>query len=179
MSTFGEFSLMETIGKKLIDQCRQLIKDNSYKFILTTHPHHWSGEYSKKKPYGKFLLQQEDKGFTVIRPDWDWAPYLIASDMAIADHTSLAIYFSLLQKPMLMVRVPGAALAEGAPSHELLAHLPCLRNTTDIKEELQAAYSAFSKTKMVALTKKFHSYPGQAATRMQKQFYEVLSMANG
>ncbi len=176
-STWGP-SIMESIGRELINQCRQLARQGSCRFILSTHPKHWYGEYSKKHPWGQFLLDQQDEAFVIAKPEDDWAPFMIASDIAITDHTSLAVNYALLGKPMLYVSVSGAELVEQFPVWKLSRVLPYLSTPASLEKELKSALTDFPAAEVEAIAREIVAFPGEAADRMTGHFYELLGISS-
>ena len=116
-------------------------------------------------------------GFVVVQPDTDWAPYMVASDIALTDHTSLAVNYALLNKPMLYVSVPDASLVKGAPVHELSEILPRLEGVDKLEEGLLTAFSEFPREQVAKIARECNSYPGEAADRIKKEIYGVLKLA--
>jgi len=176
-STYGATSLMESIGKALVGKCINLAEAKGWKFILQTHPHHWTGPHAVDHPYGQFLLKQEDKpGITVIHPDEDWAPHMIASDMVITDHTSLSMTYALLSKPTLFVDVPGTQLIEGNPGHRLAQILPKLSSVGNLAEDIKRARDTFPREQVAEIAKDILSYPGEAVERMRSELLGFLGL---
>ena len=176
-STYGATSLMESIGNELVPQCVSLAAETDFRFILQTHPHHWTGPYAQDHPYGHFLLDQEGKpGITVIHHDEDWAPYMMASDMVITDHTSLSMTYALLGKPMLFVAVPGTTLIEGNPGERLAQVLPKLSSIENLAVDIERARNEFPREQVAEIAKDILSYPGEAADRIQKEVYGLLGL---
>jgi len=175
-STWGP-SIMESMGRELIAQCRRLTKQNRYRFILSTHPKHWSGAYAEKHPWGKFLLGQEGDDFVIAKPEDDWAPLMIASDITLTDHTSLAVTYALLGKPMLYVALPEAKLVEQFPVWKLSRVLPQLSEPETLEADLQKALTQFPADEVAAIAAEIVAYPGEAANRMTKHFYELLNLS--
>lgn len=176
-STYGETSLMESVGRELISHCVVLAHSKDWRFILQTHPHHWTGPRATSHPFGQFLSAQEDKpGITVIRNGEGWAPAMVASDMVITDHTSLSMTYALLGKPMLFVDVPGTTLIEGNPGQRLAKVLPKLSTPGCLAEDIARARSAFPREQVAEIAKDILSYPGEAAERIRNEVCSLLAL---
>ena len=174
-STYGETSLMESIGRDLIAACARAAAEHGWEFILQTHPNHWTGPWAEEHPYGKLLLEQEGKpGITVIHHDEDWAPYMVASDMVITDHTSLSMTYALLGKPMLFVAVPGTTLIEGNPGERLARILPKLSDPGSLVADIDRAMRDFPHEQVAEIAKDILSYPGEAAVRIRREVAGLL-----
>lgn len=177
-STYGPTSLMETVGSSLVTECVRLARNRGWKFILQTHPHHWKGPRSKEHPWGRFLLEQEGKpGIRVIHPEEDWAPFLVASDMAITDHTSLCMTYALLGQPILYVDVPGTTLETGGnPGWDLARILPGLSGVDRLAEDICRARFEFPRDQVAEIAKEILSCPCEAAMRIRTEVYGLLKL---
>lgn len=174
-STYGETSLMESIGRELIAACAAGAAEHGWKFILQTHPHHWTGPYAEEHPYGNVLLEREgERGITVLHHDEDWAPHMIASDMVITDHTSLSMTYALFGKPMLFVEVPGTTLIEGNPGERLARILPKLSDPDNLVADIERAMRDFPREQVADIAKDILSYLGEAAQRVRTEAYQLL-----
>ena len=176
-STYGPTSLMETIGRELVAECVRLAATGRWRFILQTHPHHWSGARPDVPPCGAMLLAQEGKpGIRIIHQGEDWATHMIASDMVITDHTSLSMTYALLGKPMLFVD-GRAELIEGNPGQRLAAVLPKLGAPETLEPDLLAALESLPEKQVKEITGDILSYPGEAAERVRREVYELLGLS--
>ncbi len=175
-STWGPTSLLETVGKDLIEQAATLQNNSRYRFILSTHPHHWDGTGSVDTSYGRYLSQQTQRGFHVIHPQDDWGPYMIASDIAITDHTSLSVTYALLGKPMLCVANDAAGVLKSMPVGQLMDFLPRLQSPDHLAQQIETAVKQFPKERLAALAKQINAHPGEAAQRVQKEAFQLLDL---
>ena len=176
-STYGETSLMESLGRDLISRCVTLAEKTGWRFILQTHPHHWTGPRAAMHPFGQFLLDHEDKpAVTVIRGGEDWAPAMVASDMVITDHTSLSMTYALLEKPMLYVDVPGTILVQREPRQRLAEALPKLSAPENLAADLEYARRHFPRDQVAEIAKDILSYPGESASRIREEVYSLLRL---
>ena len=174
-STYGENSLMETIGKELINKCVELSKKNKWKFIFQTHPNYWDGPVSKIKPYGKFLLTKKDcKNVIIITPKEHWAKYMVASDIAITDHTSLSMTYALLKKPLLFVNIPGIRLIKNNPGERLYLKMPKINNIEEIEDKIRFANRNFKKDFLDNTIGDILSYSGESSKRIKKEILKIL-----
>ena len=102
ISTWGPTSLFQTIGEELI--CATARISNKYKFIFSLHPRHDEFGDIKGRRREDILNHCETMG---IRPDrqLSWQHYVVASDIAISDHSSLCLYYVLLKKPLVLTAI--------------------------------------------------------------------------
>ena len=126
LSTFGPHSLMETVGRPLMEEMRHLTSKGGYRFVVCTHPNLWAAQRRLGKPWDEFLQGQRQHGLTIIEPGDGWISALAAADAAISDHTSLATAFALLGKPMAFVPVAASTLQMNSTMSRLIAVSPTL-----------------------------------------------------
>ena len=176
MSTWGSASLMETVGKELIEQARRLMDECGYRFILSTHPNHWQGDHAVRQPWGEFLLRQRRHGFHVIGHLEGWERYMIASDLAVTDHTSLAVTYAQLGRPMLFVPVREEKLLEGSHVQRLYEACPRIDTPTLLEPRLEQAQRTYPSEQLGRIAHSANAYPGEASWRVREQIYEVLGL---
>jgi CDP-glycerol glycerophosphotransferase (TagB/SpsB family) len=62
----------------------------------------------------QILQRWAAKGATVDEGNNAWRDFLVASDVAIADHSSLALYHALLGHPLIFIPVPAGEYVEAS-----------------------------------------------------------------
>ena len=172
MSTWGAESMMEAMGETLIEAAEGLV--GTYRFVLSTHPNHWTGPYSEKHPWGDRLLATRANGFDVITPDDDWTRFAIASDAAISDHTSLAVTYALLGRPLFFVPVDEAVMTLGTLGRQLYDALPRIDGAHQLENTLKTAWSDYPKANLETISRRIDSYPGEAATRIRAEVERLV-----
>ncbi len=132
MSTWGVSSLVRTIGPAIIDQVMKL--DAKYRFFVFAHAHNFQNRE------GLTILKAiKAKGMEVIDPGpSSWIPYAVAADLAISDKTSLSLYFSLLQKPIIFTQISEDEFVRGTPFIRLYNMSPKLLAPEDLGEQIEA-----------------------------------------
>lgn len=112
ISTWGATSLIATVGDSLLEVFTGF--DASYKFVLSLHPRFDKfGGFTRTRD--DVLSQWSAMGVIVDRDNSHWKDILIASDMAIADNSSLAFYYFILKKVVRFVVVDKDASIPGSP----------------------------------------------------------------
>jgi hypothetical protein len=103
---------MATMGFKLLDHLEHT--NHSHHVLLSLHPR-WDkfgdGNYLCRK---QILQRWAAKGATVDEGNNAWRDFLVASDVAIADHSSLALYHALLGHPSIFIPVPADECVEAS-----------------------------------------------------------------
>lgn len=172
MSTWGADSLMESMGHEILATAGAL--GPPYRFILSTHPNHWSGPHAKSQPWGERLLAAKERGFSVIEPGDDWSRFAIATDVAITDHTSLAVTFALLGKPMYFVPVNPSEIAEGTIGRALYEALPRLEAPSQLESTLRRASEDYPLNTLREIRARINSYPEEAEARTRRVISEFF-----
>jgi hypothetical protein len=108
--TGGKFNSLETMGAQVIDRIRAADRWN-----LLVKPH----DHPKLTTVDWFqeLAASEDAHCRLVR-DWDVVPYLHAADLLITDASSVAVEYTLLDRPMIFLDVPKlwqGVVKRGAP----------------------------------------------------------------
>jgi hypothetical protein len=120
-STFGPESVIGRLPE-LPEQLVGGLPADEFKIVAVLHPGVWAqhGAWQVRQ----WLSRARHSGVYVVPPHDGWQAALLAADVVIADHGSLALYATLLGKPVLLagrdspVTVPGSAaavLAAAAP----------------------------------------------------------------
>jgi len=171
-STFRE-SLIEDLGYTLLDECKRLAELKGYKFIISLHPHLWHGLYAASHPWGERALAYASDSIRIRRPEEDGDSCMIASDIALTDHTSLCISYALLDKPMLFY-LPKNGFQATDVLEPLLELYPQLTEIGQLDNLIQEAQRVHDPARLHAVMDRFVSYRGQAAERINQVFDRLL-----
>lgn len=174
MGTWRQDSLMESAGRELVAEAIRL--RGQYQFVFSTHPLHWKGEYAAKHPWGKFLLENRQPGIAVVEPDDDGEKAAIAADILIADHTSLAVKYALLKKPLLLWERREGLVAPGTFGDRIYQALPHVHGVKDLGNALETARQWYPMERLSAFADEINSYPGQAAARIRQEVLQLLNL---
>lgn len=176
-STYGPASLFEWIGRQLVEKCIDLTKQEKWKFIFQTHPHHWVETKQGYSPHAQLLIDQKERpGIHIVGPRDDFVPYMVASDMVITDHTSLFMTYASLNKPILFVDVPGATLCDKSPGKLLSQILTKFTGINNLIDDMLLAKENFPNEKVSKVTNLILSYPGEAVCRVRKEVLQLLDI---
>ena len=170
-STWGPHSLMERFGPQLVAEARKL--GDKYRFVFSAHPLQWGGKPAHMR---QFLLDQQSAGTPLRRPEEDFAPYMIASDLAVSDFTSLTVTYALLGKPLILIPIDDALLVEHLPAWQLVHTCPVLRAPDELDGAITSALADYPFEQMEQITRQVNSYPGQAAERIRNEVYRLLQL---
>jgi hypothetical protein len=142
--------------------------------MLVLHPHLWTGRRDERRRLAELLLPRERRGLIACGPDQDWRPALAAADVAVIDHSSLALYWALLARPTVAVPVPSHALSLSAPIAVLRAASPLAAEPAELSGAVLSARERFDTRPFAAHQGVIRSFPGQAAERTRAALYRRL-----
>ena len=174
LSTWGPCCLMAQMGPGLLEQAERL--GHRYRFIFSTHPNHWRGPQAELEPWGAYLEAHAPLGCRVIKPDDDTLAALVAADLALTDHGSLAMNFAILDKPMAVVPVAPEGIVERTLAAVFQRILPRLESPDELETLLAELPRRFPHRKVRRIVRLFNSFPGQASERICEAIYTVLQL---
>lgn len=171
ISTWGSMSLFQTIGEALLFEATKL--SDKYKFIFSLHPRHDEFGDLKGRKREDILKKYEAMG---IRPDRNlsWEKYVVACDIAISDHSSLCLYYVLLNKPLILVPMQNNSFIKDSAFDRLRQLALTLNPPEQLGELLQVALATSYQTQLNAFGRMIRDYPGHAAERYKEEIYKLL-----
>lgn len=174
MSTWGEHSLLHTMGDAIIEGARPLL--GGFRFIMSAHPMDYKAWPYSVRVWGEHLQSLRKEGFQVREPSDDWLPYMAACDLILTDHTSLAVYGIPLGKPCLFIPLAENLLTEGSAIWNLWKISPTLSDPRRLKDALGQTIANYPYERLEQLGREINSWPGQSARRMREEIYRLLGM---
>jgi hypothetical protein len=176
ISTWGRGSLFRTIGKELLEEARKLQEE--FRFVLSVHPMEHLPKPRGERVWGEYVRAQKQHGFLVREPAEDWTSYLVACDVILTDHTSLALRGAVLGRPIVYVPVSDDLIMEGSITWLLREISPVIKkDASDLRECLLGAIHDYPFDKLRKLGRAVNPYPGRSGERIRKEVYELLELA--
>lgn len=175
LSTWRPECLIESVGDEFLEESRKLLSE--FKFIISVHPNEYVPEHSGQRVWGEYLPTQRKYGYIIREPDEDFIPYMVACDIVLTDHTCLADYAILLQKPTICVPVSHEYIWKGSITWQLYQFAPILNDMRNLREALLKTKSDYPFEKLVRLANSMNPYPGEAAHRISKAIYDLLKLS--
>ncbi len=176
-STYRE-SLVEDFGEALLIECNRLAEREGYHVIISLHPHLWTGAYAEKHPWGQIACRYESDRVRVRRPSETPTNALIASDIALTDHTSHCINFALLGKPMLFY-LPRNGFQTTDVLQPLLDLYPRITSVEEIGDLLVRSAEQHDPDRLANVVRRYVGHPGQATERINAVLDQLLSRKGG
>lgn len=171
ISTWGPMSLFQTVGEELLHEAAKI--SNKYKFIFSLHPRHDEFGDEKGRKREDILNKYEFQG---IRPDRNlsWEEYVVASDVAVSDHSSLCLYYVLLNKPVILISINDNSFIKDSVFDRLRQLTFTLNNPEKLDDLLQIAIKNSNQNELREFGLTIRDYPGHAAERYKEEIYNVL-----
>ncbi len=176
LSTWGPACLWQTVGDAVLAQSRKLLDE--FRFILNAHPHEYRPKPPGERVWGEVVRAQRQHAYLVREPDADWAPYMVACDVLLTDHTSLALHGALLGRPAVYVPVSDELLEPGSLVWQYRHLSPVVRlDCSDLRERLTEALASYPLEPLQRLSREINSCPGQASDLVRHEVYQLLGLA--
>lgn len=137
--SWNKESLFHVLGEELFAKCEKL-KDK-YLFIFSIHPNEYRVYDKKVKPLGNLVEEQRKHGFLVRSPREDWLPYMMASDMIVADYTTMTALAILADKKVVLSDFPDSRIWEKSIYYEMKRRLPVIHTAAELEQKLKEAAS--------------------------------------
>jgi CDP-Glycerol:Poly(glycerophosphate) glycerophosphotransferase len=171
ISTWGDTSLFQTIGEDILSKSSEMT--DQYRFVFSLHPRHDEFGDVKGRKRKDILKKYESMG---IQPQAkvEWDKYVVACDMAISDHSSLCLYYVLLNKPVILVHVPDAAFIGGSVFDRLQKVVPICNDPAELGKLITAAKNAVEKKEYRELRSSLVDFPGIANERYKEELYRMI-----
>ena len=138
VSFFGSWnkeSLFHVLGKDLFTECQKL--KEKYMFIFSTHPNEYRKYDENIEPVGELVDQQREHGFLVRSPKEDWLPYMMASDIVVADYTTMTALAMIAEKKVIFSDFPDSRIWKKSLYYKAKHELPVICKAEQLEEKLQ------------------------------------------
>ncbi|MEY8197696.1 MAG: CDP-glycerol glycerophosphotransferase family protein [Colwellia sp.] len=175
-SSHGDGSLMDSIGHDLIAEALTL--PHEYKFILTSHFLSWNKNKNNELSPGESLLRYESDRVRVLRPESDFLTHTVLSDVCISDFTSGALYFAVLNRPVIFIPFPDGVISEKSPIWRLYNEAPRINKVEDLHSIIKSLMIKYPKEILKSCSSDLLTYPGEAKERMKREIYRLLKLTN-
>ncbi len=135
--SYNSTSLFHVIGKKLIDEAKEIMNKDKYKFILSIHPLEYQKYSENIQPLGEWIESQKKYGFIVRNPKEDYIPYLISSDIVICDYSSLCEATLIANKPLILSEFDRNRVSKYSIEDKIMNIVPIFTKEKSLKEMLK------------------------------------------
>ncbi|WP_406114359.1 hypothetical protein [Kitasatospora purpeofusca] len=113
---------------------------------------------------------------TVLGPEEDWRPLLVAADFVIGDHGSVTLYGTMTGAPILLAEYPHRDVNPRSPGAVLARTAPALSPAHPLTSQLDYAARQYRRSEYAAIAARISSEPGRFDRRMRRLLYRVLGL---
>ena len=175
VSTWGDNSLIQSQGEQLLKQVASL--SEHYNIILSLHLNCYRKEHSEGKDWLELLQTCNRKNVFLVPPGGKIFDLFQYVDLYVADRTSLSLYFSIMQKPMVLFNNDKLILNDLSLMKKIRAIVPLIDNIDILSVKTINAYIAnFNKSELHKLSEYTSSYQGESLTRHVNEIYDTLNL---
>ncbi|MFJ2193025.1 translation initiation factor 2 [Kitasatospora sp. NPDC087861] len=168
-STWGPQSLLARRPDLPAELAARLPYDG-YQLALIVHPN----EYSRTGAFdlARRLRPALDAGLVLAAPYQEWAALLVACDVVVTDHGSVALYAAALDRPVVAGCDGAGELVPGSPMAHLLAAVPRL--------DVDTAPTALAEPAGPPRTRRFadqaFALTGESLDTLRPELYKLLGL---
>jgi hypothetical protein len=168
-STWGRSSLF---GKdiQLLQALTTELRRTRWRVAVLIHPQAWWCH--GRRQVLAWLREPRAAGLTVLEPEVDWRPAVIAADAVIGDHGSPAVYAAAVGKPLLRTEIPVDQVNADSAQAVLATSAPALVRADPVLPQLRRTLPLDRDTVVNRLTTK----PGHAHRLLREEIYRLLDL---
>lgn len=173
-STWGSRSLFGQ-AIDLLDQMLAELSPDEYRIIALMHPNVWFGHGPRQ--VRAWLTSAVSRGLGLVPPSSDWPSALIAADVIVGDHGSVAVYGAAARTPVILTGFPRDDVSPESASALLAASAPRLRADRPLAAQLADAQASHHAQAFELVAARITSEPGRFSQNMRRLMYRVLRLS--
>jgi hypothetical protein len=171
MSTWGPHGLVQSHGKALLHECRRLADAGAHEFVFTMHQNLWDPDKAGTTEWRDLATSLSGPHFHVVGPGEDWTDLIAATDVALSDHTSLSMLYSVLRRPLIPVSVDPGLLVDDSFFRWLVENRVPVRAPEGLRRALATAETSYN----LAGAPSVIDEPGRSAELTARAVAKVLA----
>jgi hypothetical protein len=173
-STWGRGSSFNRLDALLPRVLADLDPADGFRTVLMLHPNAWAGHGGWQ--VRAWLAGDGRRTVSVLPPEADWRPLLVAADAVIGDHGSVTLYAAMCGVPILMARFPEQDVNPCSPGAALAVLAPALSLTHSLSRQLGYARDHYQQGAYRGVAARISSEPGGFNRRMRSLMYRLLNL---
>lgn len=170
-STWGEHSLL-ALQRDLLCRLPAELPAN-HRVIATVHPAVWSAHGVRS--VRQSLSDVREAGVDLVDAWEDWRGLVVASDLLIADHSSLSVYAAGVGVPVMLSHFPASEIDPDSVLATLARHSPWLRQDVPLLSQVLAARNA-QPFQMRVVHDRVAARSGKSAEIIRETLYRLLDL---
>ncbi|MFJ8429663.1 hypothetical protein ACIQ9P_00020 [Kitasatospora sp. NPDC094019] len=172
-STWGSGALFTRFDTVLPRLAAELPR-RDHRVVLLVHPNVSAAPGARA--LGPWVRNATGGAVTLLGPQEDWRPLLVAADAVIGDHGSVTLYGTMTRAPILLAEYPHHAVNPRSPGASLARTAPALDPVRPLTVQLDAAARQYRRADHAAIAARISSEPGRFDQRMRRLLYRVLGL---
>ncbi|WP_328957518.1 hypothetical protein [Kitasatospora purpeofusca] len=172
-STWGSGALFTRFDTVLPRLAAELPR-RGHRVVLLVHPNVSAAHGAR--PLRSWVTTATGGAVTVLGPQEDWRPLLVAADAVIGDHGSVTLYGTMTEAPILLAEYPHHAVNPHSPGALLARTAPALDLVRPLSVQLDDAARQYRRTDYAAIAARISSEPGRFDLRMRRLLHRVLGL---
>ncbi|MET8542042.1 hypothetical protein ABZW03_15495 [Kitasatospora sp. NPDC004799] len=172
-STWGAGSLFTRLDTVLPRLAAELPRPG-YRTALLAHPNIAAAHSSWQ--VRSWAMATARGALSVVPPEADWRPLLVAADYIIGDHGSVTLYGAMTGVPVLLAEYPHHAVNPRSPSAQLARTAPALAPGHPLTDQLAYAAEQYRPEDYAAIADRISSEPGRFDRNARRLLYRVLGL---
>jgi hypothetical protein len=173
VSTWGTRSLFGQ-AVELLDRMLTELPPDEYRVVSLVHPNVWFGHGLRQ--VRAWLTSSMDRGLGLVPPSSDWLGALVAADLIVGDHGSVAVYGAAARVPVLLAGFPSDDVSPASPSALLAASARRLDPDLPLTGQLADALANYRPEVSELVAGRLTSEPGRFNQNMRRLLYQVLGL---
>lgn len=174
VSTWGSRSLFGQ-AIDLLDHMLTELSPDEYRIVTLIHPNIWFGHGPRQ--VRAWLADAVERGLRLVPPSSDWRGALIAADLIVGDHGSVAVYGAAAKVPVILAGFPSDDVSPTSASALLASSAPRLREDLPIAQQLADAQIGYRTSVSDLVATRITSEPGRFNQNMRRLVYRVLGLS--
>lgn len=172
-STWGTSSQFATLPDLPLRLAAELPWDD-YRIAMIVHPNVWFGHGPWQ--LRAWLRSAVSAGVILVRPEGDaWRGALVASDVLVADHGSVALYGVAMGRPVVLAGFADDEVIDASPLAALGRRAPRLDLCSALRAQLDAAIDGGCGD-LQYLAHRTFALPGRSLHTLRSIAYEIVQL---
>ncbi|RJO79244.1 hypothetical protein D5S18_02600 [Nocardia panacis] len=172
-STWGADSLLG-VDPDLPRLLAAALPADEFRIALAPHPN--IAAFHSEYQFGSYLADAKRAGVLVPENVDAWRACLIAADLTIGDHGSVAFYSCALGIPLLLSTAPTHTVDPASPIAQLLNAAPRLDTAGDPATQIRRTITDHDPNRYAEITARTTSVPDRSAELLRAALYRTMGL---
>ncbi|AYF77734.1 hypothetical protein D7D52_32390 [Nocardia yunnanensis] len=147
---------------------------DEFRIMLAPHPN-IRAQHSRWQ-FAQYLADATRAGVHIPEDVDDWRAGLVACDLVVGDHSSVAFYGAALGRPLLLATTPSQTVDPDSPIAHMLSAGNRLDPNGDLEEQIRRACADNSFERFAGIVDQTTSVPDQSPALLRAAMYHTLGL---